>query len=65
MKCKKDNHNEKYIEGIEGSKLEFVFNDGHNNWDSPGQFTDKPKNYHITTPGTYRIKSGKMEKVDG
>jgi hypothetical protein len=48
---------------IEGTKLEFVMNNGENDWDSPGRFTDKPKNYEITAPGDYRLKSGKLERV--
>lgn len=55
-------HNTKSIK-IEGKKLEFVMNNGENDWDSPGRYTDKPKNYEISSPGNFRLKSGKVEKV--
>jgi hypothetical protein len=48
---------------IEGTKLEFVMNNGENDWDSPGRYMDKPKNYEITAPGNYKLKSGKLERV--
>jgi hypothetical protein len=48
---------------IEGTKLEFVMNNGENDWDSPGRFMDKPKNYQIDAPGNYKLKSGKLERV--
>jgi hypothetical protein len=34
---------------------------GENDWDSPGRFSNKPKNYTITKPGCYRLKNGKLE----
>jgi hypothetical protein len=43
--------------------MEFVMTNGENDWDSPGRFADKPKNYQITSPGTYRLKSGKLEQL--
>lgn len=55
-------HNTKTI-SIEGRKMEFVMNNGENDWDSPGRYTDKPKNYEITSPGNYKLKSGKIEKL--
>lgn len=55
-------HNAKNII-IEGRKVEFVMTNGENDWDSPGRYTDKPKNYEINGPGTYRLKSGKIEKL--
>jgi hypothetical protein len=36
---------------------------GENDWDSPGRFTDKPKNYAITGPGHYRLSKGKLESL--
>uniref|UniRef100_A0A383V548 Uncharacterized protein n=1 Tax=Tetradesmus obliquus TaxID=3088 RepID=A0A383V548_TETOB len=41
---------------IEGTSMEFVMNNGENDWDSPGRYTDKPKNYQITEPGNYKLK---------
>jgi hypothetical protein len=41
--------------------MEFVMTNGENDWDSPGRYTDKPKNYQVTAPGTYKLKSGKLE----
>jgi hypothetical protein len=43
--------------------MEFVMTNGENDWDSPGRFAEKPKNYVITGPGTYRLKSGKLEQL--
>ncbi|KAF8063656.1 hypothetical protein HT031_003511 [Scenedesmus sp. PABB004] len=54
-------HNTKTIT-IEGTALEFVMNNGDNDWDSPGRFADKPKNYMIAAPGRYRLRSGKLER---
>lgn len=48
---------------IEGSRMEFVMNNGENDWDSPGRFSDKPRNYEISGPGSYRLKSGRLEKT--
>lgn len=45
------------------SKLEFVMTNGENDWDSPGRFSDKPKNYAITAPGAYRLAKGKLERL--
>jgi hypothetical protein len=45
----------------QGKKMEFVMTNGENDWDSPGRYTDKPKNYAITAPGNYKLKSGKLE----
>jgi hypothetical protein len=45
----------------QGKSMEFVMTNGESDWDSPGRYTDKPKNYTITGPGSYRLKSGKLE----
>jgi len=55
-------HNSKTVT-FEGRSVEFVMNNGDNDWDSPGRFSDKPKNYEVLSPGSYRLKSGKLEKV--
>jgi hypothetical protein len=47
---------------VEGAKMEFVFNNGHNDWDSPWG-DGKPKNYTIKEPGNYRVRNGKVEKA--
>lgn len=43
--------------------MEFVMTNGEDDWDSPGRYTDKPKNYAITGPGNYRLKSGKLDQL--
>lgn len=50
------------IATIPAKRLEFVFNNGDNDWDSPGRYQDGPKNYEAKEPGTYRVKSGRMER---
>lgn len=55
-------HNSKTVT-FEGRSVEFVMNNGDNDWDSPSRFSDKPKNYEVLSPGSYRLKSGKLEKV--
>lgn len=61
---------------IEGAKrLFFVMTDGHGNWDTPvpsyasdGSDSDgsrkAPSHYSIEEPGTWRLKSGKLTKLD-
>ena len=46
------------------SSLEFVVNDGGSKWDQPGALGGKPGNYVITLPGTYRLRDGKVVKID-
>ncbi|KIZ03773.1 hypothetical protein MNEG_4188 [Monoraphidium neglectum] len=50
---------------IEASVIEFVMNNGHNEWDSPGRYTDTPANYQIQAPGVYKLRSGRLEKLSG
>lgn len=41
-------------------RIEFVLNNGANDWDSP---FSGAKNYVIEGPGTYHLKSGKLQKL--
>ncbi|WZN65097.1 hypothetical protein HKI87_11g66540 [Chloropicon roscoffensis] len=47
------------IFSITASSLEFVLNDGEYEWDKPSY----DSNYFIGSPGSYILKSGKLEKV--
>ncbi len=41
-------------------RIEFVLNNGANDWDSP---YSGGKNYVIEGPGTWHLKSGKLQKL--
>ena len=48
---------------LEGSTMEFVVNNGGDDWDTPDPFNeDGPKNYRVSSPGTYVLSSGKLRK---
>ncbi len=49
---------------VEGSQMEFVMTNG-NDWDTPNPYSNhgQPNNYVVKTPGSYRLKSGKVEKA--
>ena len=48
-----------------GNRLEFVINNGGSDWDKPNPYgSDKgPQNYVIDSPGTYRVKSGRVTRL--
>jgi hypothetical protein len=50
---------------IEANSVEFVLNNGANDWDTPNPYglKDKPKNYVVRSPGSYRLRSGKLERL--
>lgn len=48
---------------IQGSRMEFVVNNGHNDWDTPSPYSKKPGNYVVDSPGMYRLKSGRLERI--
>ena len=49
---------------IEAQRLEFVINNGGDDWDTPDPYgTGAEKNYIIQGSGTYRLKSGKVHKL--
>ncbi len=42
-------------------RIEFVLNNGANDWDSPS--LSGAQNYVIEGPGTWHLKSGKLQKL--
>lgn len=44
-------------------RIEFVLNNGHNDWDTPDPYGEGKKNYVIDSPGTYYLKSGRLQKL--
>jgi hypothetical protein len=42
--------------------MEFVLNNGSNDWDMCNPYSN-PCNYRIRTPGVYRLKNGKLDKL--
>lgn len=49
---------------VRGNKIEFVLNDGSGQWDTPDPYgAGQSKNYRIDTPGTYRLKDGRVSKL--
>ena len=47
---------------VTASDLEFVLNNGGKEWDHLNSFSDSPQNYHIQEPGTYYLKSGRLQR---
>lgn len=49
---------------IPGSeRVEFVLNNGAQDWDTPDPYGGGNKNYVIDSPGTYYLKSGRLQKL--
>jgi hypothetical protein len=50
---------------LEGNSVEFVLNNGANDWDTPNPYNmkDRPNNYAAKQPGSYRLRSGRLEKL--
>lgn len=50
---------------VRGTRLEFVLTNGDGQWDSPDPYNTNQanKNYVIDAPGSYRLESGKLNKV--
>mmetsp|Transcript_30421 Transcript_30421/g.76681 ORF Transcript_30421/g.76681 Transcript_30421/m.76681 type:complete len:320 (-) Transcript_30421:3686-4645(-) len=49
---------------FKGSSMEFVVNNGGDNWDKLDPYSDSgPKNYSIKSPGTYYLASGVLKKT--
>lgn len=45
-------------------RLEFVINDGASGWDKPNPWDNNGKaNYVIDSPGTYRVKNGRVTRL--
>lgn len=44
---------------LPANKVEIAFNDGSNDWDTPGY----GQNYTINSPGSYRITGGKVKEL--
>lgn len=51
---------------VPGYRLEFVINDGGADWDSPNPWGEegRPKNYVADGPGIWRLKNGKLNKLE-
>ena len=50
---------------IEAERLEFVINDGSNDWDTPDPYgMGQQQNYVIEGAGTYRLKSGRVQRLE-
>lgn len=55
---------DKKVLTVPGQRMEFVINDGGNDWDKPNPWEGGGKgNYVIDSPGTYRIKNGKVTRL--
>lgn len=48
---------------VPGRQMEFVLNNGHNDWDTPQPYQGKSSNYLIHEPGNYRLKNGRLQKT--
>ncbi|KAG2500559.1 hypothetical protein HYH03_001330 [Edaphochlamys debaryana] len=52
--------NKEHVVKLPAKALEFVINNGHNEWDSPG---GPGQNYRIDTPGEYRLHYGTLTQT--
>lgn len=49
---------------IKAQRLEFVVNNGNDDWDTPDPYgTGIQQNYIIEGPGAYRLKSGQVQRL--
>lgn len=44
-------------------RIEFVLNNGENQWDSPDPYGGDNQNYIVERPGMYYLKSGKLQRL--
>ncbi|KAI8473343.1 MAG: hypothetical protein J3K34DRAFT_519011 [Monoraphidium minutum] len=63
VKMSRGSENNQRIASIPGNAVEFVLTNGHGEWDSPGRYTDTPSNYFVRSPGTYKLKGGRLERL--
>lgn len=49
------------ISGCE--RIEFVLNNGGNDWDTPDPYGGGKKNYVVDRPGVYQLKAGRLHKL--
>jgi hypothetical protein len=47
---------------VQGKSMEFVLTNGGHDWDMCDPFSN-PCNYRIRTPGVYRLRNGKLDKL--
>lgn len=52
----------KHVFSIRGNSIEFVLNNGKDQWDQPFQTNEKRNNYEIQGPGSYHLKRGTICK---
>ena len=51
---------------IDAEHLEFVINNGSNDWDTPDPYgLGQQQNYVIEGAGCYRLKSGRVHRLEG
>jgi protein-tyrosine-phosphatase len=56
----KEGTGNKKVVTVDEKKIEFVVNNGEGDWDTPDPYGGGQKNYKITAPGTYVLRSGKV-----
>ncbi|KAL4418802.1 hypothetical protein ABPG77_010211 [Micractinium sp. CCAP 211/92] len=55
---------DKKVLTVPGRRLEFVVNDGGNDWDKPSPWGgSKLSNYVVEEPGVYRLRNGKVTRL--
>ncbi|KAL4425297.1 hypothetical protein ABPG75_009313 [Micractinium tetrahymenae] len=55
---------DKKVLTVPGRRLEFVINDGGNDWDKPNPYGgSKLSNYVVEEPGVYRLRNGKVTRL--
>lgn len=49
---------------VQAKRLEFVISNGDHDWDTPDPYgSGGQKNYVVEGPGTFRLKSGKLQRL--
>lgn len=63
MKLARGEENNVRTVTINANSLEFVMTNNRGEWDSPGRYSDSPSNYLIQSPGVYKLRSGRLERL--
>ena len=58
----KRDHNE-FVFSVDGQSMEFVLNNGRDDWDQPFPVDDKQQNYIIKESGEFFLRHGTLQKL--
>lgn len=58
-----ERHDNAFIFSVDGSSMDFVLNNGRDDWDQPYPSDDKRENYTIKQSGEFLLKNGTISKM--